>query len=53
MGQEKNKVCCLCGKEFKGYGNNPEPIKSSKTGKCCDKCNQERVIPARLIQFYR
>lgn len=29
--------CCICGKEFEGYGNNPWPIK--KEGKCCDSCN--------------
>lgn len=42
----KNK-CCLCGKEFEGYGNNPDPLASSKKV-CCDKCNWEKVIPARF-----
>lgn len=37
--------CCICGKEFKGYGNNPEPY--AIEGRCCDKCNIEKVIPAR------
>lgn len=40
------KTCCLCGKEFDGYGNNPAPLKES--GECCDQCNAEKVIPARL-----
>ena len=40
------KTCCLCGGEFEGYGNNPAPVKES--GECCDRCNAEKVIPARL-----
>ena len=40
------KTCCLCGGEFGGYGNNPAPLKES--GECCDRCNAEKVIPARL-----
>ena len=39
------KTCCLCGEEFDGYGNNPAPLKES--GECCDRCNAEKVIPAR------
>lgn len=39
-------ICCICGKESSGYGNNPFPV--SKTGRCCDKCNIEVVIPKRL-----
>lgn len=41
----KNK-CCLCGEEFEGYGNDPAPLKES--GECCDRCNAEKVIPARF-----
>ena len=41
------KVCCICGKKFEGYGNNPSPVKEE--GECCDNCNLEQVIPARLI----
>ena len=41
----KNK-CCLCGGEFEGYGNDPAPLKES--GECCDRCNAEKVIPARF-----
>ena len=40
------KTGCLCGEEFDGYGNNPAPVKES--GECCDRCNAEKVIPARL-----
>ena len=38
--------CCICKKIEKGYGNNPDPIK--KEGRCCERCNTIKVIPARL-----
>ena len=41
------KKCVICGEPITGYGNNAEPVKH---GRCCDKCNQEVVIPARLKQ---
>ena len=46
-GVEENGKCCIC-KEFLSnpYGNNPEPVR--KRGKCCDKCNYDKVIPARM-----
>lgn len=37
--------CVICGKPIIGFGNNALPVAE---GKCCDKCNQEVVIPARL-----
>lgn len=48
--------CCICGKVFNGYGNNPygalnfysRPIKWLKNDRCCDDCNQEHVIPGRI-----
>jgi len=39
------QICCLCGEQFDGYGNNPAPLKD---GVCCDECNAKKVIPARL-----
>lgn len=39
------KKCCLCGKKFIGYGNNPSPLKDK--GECCDDCNF-KVISERL-----
>jgi hypothetical protein len=39
-------TCCICGETHIGYGNNPEPV--AKEGSCCDRCNAEKVIPARL-----
>ena len=42
----KKFICCICGEESEGYGNNPEPVR--KTGQCCDACNRKFVIPARI-----
>lgn len=47
--EAKEEVCCICGEELDGYGNNPEPYKQS--GKCCDACNIKFVIPARLEEI--
>lgn len=41
--------CCLCDREFKGHGHNPQPIKSE--GECCNYCNTMKVIPERLRRF--
>ena len=40
--------CVLCKEHLSGtpYGNNPQPIR--KKGKCCDRCNNDKVIPARM-----
>ena len=43
----KKQVCCICGKEFEGYGNNPDPFKRS--GSCCGQCDRDYVIPSRMI----
>ena len=38
--------CCICGKTFSGYGNNPAPVKME--GRCCDDCDSMVVIPTRI-----
>lgn len=43
---EENKICCICGQVFFGWGNNPWPVEI--VGRCCDQCNAEQVIPARI-----
>lgn len=41
--------CCICGKNINSYeANNAEPI---AFGECCDDCNVNVVIPARLAQL--
>ena len=42
----KKQVCCICGKEIEGYDNNPVPYKNS--GRCCNKCNLDYVLPSRM-----
>lgn len=39
-------ICIFCNKEFEGFGNNPDPI--AKEGRCCDRCNNNKVIPMRI-----
>lgn len=41
-------ICSICGKEFDGFGNNAEPVND---GICCNKCNNEIVIPRRMADL--
>ncbi len=45
------KTCCICGKNFEGFGNNPEPLQPFNNGEnvCCDDCNKG-VIAARIAR---
>ena len=38
--------CVICHEHFTGFGNNPDPVKNY--GDCCDACNTNAVIPARI-----
>lgn len=40
----ENSLCCICGEEIDGYGNNALPLFD---GRCCDVCNL-KVISARM-----
>ena len=51
MEDKKLKKCCICGKTFVGWGNNPHPVKDK--GTCCDDCNSMYVIPARIAEIYK
>ena len=57
------KKCCLCGEDIevkftpegKAYwsdGNNPEPLGKKEGDRCCDTCNDTKVIPARMEQMF-
>lgn len=46
----KYGMCALCGAPLYGLGNNAEPLSD---GRCCDHCNTERVIPARMAVFMK
>lgn len=43
---EKPKECCLCGKPLDNFGNDPWPLEDK--GRCCDDCNTNLVVPARI-----
>lgn len=43
--------CCICGRTYSGSGNNPRPVKED--GECCDACNEQYVIPARIREVMR
>jgi len=50
MAKKKTHICCLCGKEFTEWPNNPQPL--SDTGVCCRECNRTKVTPARIKQAF-
>ena len=42
--------CCICGQYFTGFGNDPWPV--TEEGICCDICNADIVLPARMAQMH-
>ena len=48
---EEGRLCCICGAPIEGFGNNPYPCVSIENARCCDECNQNVVIPARIAKF--
>ena len=44
----KDYICCICGKKFRGWGNNPWPVSKKDGDLCCDTCNATVVVPARI-----
>lgn len=44
LGNEKDGICCICGKPYDNYGNNAKPFRD---GRCCDNCAEEKVRPLR------
>lgn len=45
---DNEKICCICGGTFTGWGNNPWPVDKHPDHKCCDVCNGIYVVPARI-----
>lgn len=43
---KKTEHCCICGKEIKGVGNDPYPVREE--GRCCRYCNYTVVLPERI-----
>lgn len=52
MTNYQENVCCICGKRFTGWGNNPWPLVENEDARCCDACNNEKVFPARLAMMF-
>ena len=53
---KKNKntfKCSICGKICQGYGNNPWPVSKNANDRCCDSCNDTKVIPMRIASTFR
>jgi len=48
---EGYRKCCLCGMDFKGFGNNPWPLMDTDE-QCCDDCNIQ-VVAARIDDYLR
>jgi hypothetical protein len=47
----RTKRCCICSEVFVGYGHNPDPLGDVEKDRCCDRCNRDAVIPARLAAY--
>lgn len=43
--------CCICRQTFVGFGNNPWPVNDDINARCCNQCNADVVIPARLMRM--
>lgn len=52
MEQQKIKKCCICSRQFVGWGNNPWPVVKDEDAVCCDDCNSRYVLVARLNQMF-
>lgn len=48
MDNVKYYDCCICGQVCMDLGNNPWPVVKDADARCCDRCNDEVVIPARI-----
>lgn len=46
--KQMEQKCILCNGNYEGMGHNPHPLSSE--GRCCEKCNLNKVLPARLQQ---
>lgn len=44
--------CSICGKKTIGFGNDPRPIIDNESERCCDDCNDNYVIPMKILNIY-
>ncbi len=52
MMNNQENICCICGKKYTGWGNNPWPVVKDENARCCDECNNNQVLSARLTQMF-
>ena len=45
-GPDTRKKCPICRRRYDGPGYDALPV---WPGRCCDKCNRDYVIPARMM----
>ena len=45
-GPDTRKKCLICRRRYDGPGHDALPV---WPGRCCDKCNRDYVIPARMM----
>ena len=45
LNKNVSEKCSICGDAIHGFGNNADPVNA---GRCCDICNETKVIPVRL-----
>jgi len=50
MSDKTEWECSICQRMCTGIGNNAEPVNS---GRCCDECNTNVVVPMRLMRVLR
>ena len=48
----KKIKCCVCGREIDERDSN-DPFPYETEGRCCDDCNLEYVIPARMADIHK
>jgi len=48
---DETKTCCICGKSFEGWGNDPWPVVMDDDAECCDSCDMGIVLMARLAEM--
>lgn len=56
-------ICCICYREFSGYGNNPDGAawktedgivefgQFEPSDRCCAECDSRYVIPGRMYRL--
>lgn len=51
----KTGNCCLCDGRYENWGNNPYPLcdKADYESRCCQACNDTKVIPARMMDMFK